>query len=477
MAEPTPPRRRFGARLRAALWKNLLVLALLEGLVRVAAGLGWLSLPPIEVSGFDRGHAEHAGDAVRLFAPDLDLIVRMRPHVAADYPRAVTYGEAPRSFHVETNARGYRTPPFELAKPPGVIRVVCLGDSSTFGMNVEADDSYPRRLAALLDERHPGRFEVINLGVPGYSSRQGLEQLRREALGLAPDVVTFAFGTNDLFWHRPLTDDQVIRLNQSRAGRLIFWTRGALDHLYLYRLMRQALPLLVQRSGDAPQLSTTRSTPEGISEAVVAAQALLAPSGVPLLVLNTDFYQVGAGQPLRDGAARAGSRFVDLVEHLADERTRRARELAQQLGLPPAPRRDGHLTFRVLAREPNFVHLRLRRYMRPELTVAMLDNGMPPDQVADDRVWTVEVEADPGEVVGYTYLRGLKPPFTKEFHDASGFTDIERRARLRDGGVDVFGDPLLLSDPTHPNEEGDRLIAARLADEILRLPQVQARLR
>lgn len=51
-------------------------------------------------------------------------------------------------------------PEFADAKPNGIFRIVCLGDSCThFG-----PDSYPEKLQALLNEVAPGRFEVINAG-------------------------------------------------------------------------------------------------------------------------------------------------------------------------------------------------------------------------------------------------------------------------------------------------------------------------
>lgn len=153
------------ARILTLLAANAALFLLLEGGIRLTEVFGWLSLPAGGASGFDQ--MQHGGALAaerRLYALDRHLLIRMRPDFEQVYPRV------------------------------GVIRIVCLGDSSTFGMNVEEADTYPRQLAALLDEAQPGRFEVMNLGVPGYTSRQGLELLRREVLGLQPDVVTFAFG-------------------------------------------------------------------------------------------------------------------------------------------------------------------------------------------------------------------------------------------------------------------------------------------
>ena len=44
-------------------------------------------------------------------------------------------------------------------------RVVCVGDSHTYGALVAAAASYPAQLQQLLDAKEPNRFDVINLGV------------------------------------------------------------------------------------------------------------------------------------------------------------------------------------------------------------------------------------------------------------------------------------------------------------------------
>jgi lysophospholipase L1-like esterase len=52
-------------------------------------------------------------------------------------------------------------------KPPGVFRIACVGDSVTFGFNVDDADTYPQLLAQQLERAHPGRFQVLNFGIPG----------------------------------------------------------------------------------------------------------------------------------------------------------------------------------------------------------------------------------------------------------------------------------------------------------------------
>jgi lysophospholipase L1-like esterase len=99
---------------------------------------------------------------------------------------------------VEINDRGLRDVPHAYAKPPGVQRIVVLGDSFMEAYQVPLEESLPRRLEADLGER-VGAVEVINLGVGGYGTAQELRQLEEEGLRYQPDLVVLAFYTgNDI---------------------------------------------------------------------------------------------------------------------------------------------------------------------------------------------------------------------------------------------------------------------------------------
>jgi lysophospholipase L1-like esterase len=137
-----------------------------------------------------------------LYEWDRFLFYRLRPKANVELldPFAPPDAIERSRWSVQTNASGFRGPDFELAKRPGTIRVLALGDSSTFGWGVEHFETYPQRLAAALAERL-GRprdeIEVLNLGVPGYSSFQGRVLLERVALALEPDVIVWSYLSND----------------------------------------------------------------------------------------------------------------------------------------------------------------------------------------------------------------------------------------------------------------------------------------
>jgi hypothetical protein len=93
---------------------------------------------------------------------------------------------------------GLRSAPVELGaeKPPGVTRVLLIGDSFTHGDEVEWSDTW----AARLQEELGPHFQVLNGGVPGYGTDQAFLRwkLRLSAL-LKPDIVVLAVIRDDLY--------------------------------------------------------------------------------------------------------------------------------------------------------------------------------------------------------------------------------------------------------------------------------------
>jgi lysophospholipase L1-like esterase len=86
-----------------------------------------------------------------------------------------------------------------LTKPQGRLRIVIVGDSVTFGMGMGDDESFPAQLERLLHEKFPNRdLDVVNLGVPGYDTRQEVTLLKRNLARLDPDVALVGFYTNDI---------------------------------------------------------------------------------------------------------------------------------------------------------------------------------------------------------------------------------------------------------------------------------------
>lgn len=122
-----------------------------------------------------------------LLQPDPLLFWSLKPDTSVTW----------RGAAVSINAQGLRGPAI-AAKQPGELRVLSLGESTTFGVSVSDDDTYSARLGRFLRERFAPRVvTVINAGVPAYSSFQSLTFLEQRGFGLEPDLVLFYHEVND----------------------------------------------------------------------------------------------------------------------------------------------------------------------------------------------------------------------------------------------------------------------------------------
>jgi lysophospholipase L1-like esterase len=119
------------------------------------------------------------------------------------------------------NNLGFRGPNFTPGKSSTKFRVVCLGESSTFGYRNGDDETYPFLLQKLCNrDRLP--VEVINAGFPYYNTGSILSLLRNEILTYGPDLITLYAGYNDTSWPTEL----------STAGRIGLWVRShSIAHL------------------------------------------------------------------------------------------------------------------------------------------------------------------------------------------------------------------------------------------------------
>ena len=95
---------------------------------------------------------------------------------------------------VHINSKGTRGKEFDETKPPGVYRILSLGDSRTFGWGLSEAETYSGLLEKLLQD-HFGdkmKIEVINAGVNAWSYGQICVYLRDVGMRYNPDLVILA---------------------------------------------------------------------------------------------------------------------------------------------------------------------------------------------------------------------------------------------------------------------------------------------
>lgn len=95
------------------------------------------------------------------------------------------------------NSDGLRDRQHDIPKPPGVHRIVCLGDSVTAGHGVRRSETYAFLLESFLQQLGL-RVEVFNVAASGWSTRQEAAAYQIIARQYRPDHVFLGFCLNDV---------------------------------------------------------------------------------------------------------------------------------------------------------------------------------------------------------------------------------------------------------------------------------------
>jgi lysophospholipase L1-like esterase len=254
-------------------------------------------------------------------------------------------GEPPIVYQL--NAAGLRAAADVPARPPpGVCRVLALGDAYTFGYGVRADEAYPavlaRQLAAV------GRFEVLNAGFPNVHVEQQRRRLRTLLDRLAPDVVLVNFD----WWNVPPAAARpvparwsgawVIANLEQKTARLGAWL-GIIERGLAFA-RRAFTPTVFAASGMARELEPLVLPPEQIAArwertettlAGMAADAAAAGASFALVLTPLDLEVDPARNTLyRDGTLPYPSHgFVDIDYTRATHLRRALRRFARAQGI------------------------------------------------------------------------------------------------------------------------------------------------
>lgn len=95
-------------------------------------------------------------------------------------------------FTYSNNSLGFRGSREYRTKQPGEFRILLLGDSFTYGMGVNDDQTFASHLEQSL-RRHNLNAEVINSGNPGHGTDYELKLFQTVGAKLQPDVTVLCF--------------------------------------------------------------------------------------------------------------------------------------------------------------------------------------------------------------------------------------------------------------------------------------------
>ena len=414
------------------------------------------------------------------------LLWRNKPGARKTQPVIPEVAGRPATWTLENNTRGYRGPELVTGvADDDLYRIVCVGDSITFGFSVDQAAAYPRQLEALLRARAPGRaIEVVNTAVPGWSWVQGLRFLEHEGLALRPDAVIAAHGTNDQFWPAVVTDRERMPGGGLPAPEMAppaWWERTSLVH-GLRAIGRRLLDPPAPEPSPACQAEIalgrgcSRVPVADITATVAEVAARVREAGADLIVLNLDFMETHAATGVLAAVKAHGIVHHDFVAQFRALQAAEDAAAARALGLRPpgilAPARPGRprrVVFRVRApagaTDPLVV--RGRNYLRPDdrFEAPLGDAGTIGDERAGDGVFSAVVELPPEtEVIEYNFWLGN----TQEFIPLPPPPSLAGNRFLVLGRETVtpvvgFAERPRMAERAHPNADGQALIARGLA--------------
>ena len=124
----------------------------------------------------------------QIFEPAPYLIGRLKASVDVLYEDEVYGNKRFRTTEIHTRWTGADL------KNDSLITIAVLGGSTTFCTGLSDEDTWP----AILQKKLGDQYQVINYGVPGYSTAENIIQMSMLVPERKPDIVIFYLGWNDI---------------------------------------------------------------------------------------------------------------------------------------------------------------------------------------------------------------------------------------------------------------------------------------
>lgn len=218
---------------------------------------------------------------------------------------------------VTINSHGQRDREYSLAKPPGVYRILMLGDSTTFGWGDAQDETSAKILERQLNALHvPGydRFEVMNAGVGNYDTVQEVTYYKKYGQYFNPDMVILGYFIND---PEPVPSENHIPLI-SRSYLVAYVTNrydGVLRRLGARPDWKTYYASLYD--DDKPGFQACRNALRDLAATTRANHTQLIVALIPELhQINSSYPFVAAHQKIKDIVTGEQAQVVDLIDGL-----------------------------------------------------------------------------------------------------------------------------------------------------------------
>ncbi len=132
------------------------------------------------------------------------------PHTVKSMPAFL--GES--KYLIEINSLGFRE---EEPVPKYSKRIMVVGDSITFGVGVEKEETFSQQIENLTE------FEVLNFGIPSFGTEFEVALVKEFGEELRPDIVLLVFtNINDFYDNGTKTLDSCVDSNTSSVFRFLF---------------------------------------------------------------------------------------------------------------------------------------------------------------------------------------------------------------------------------------------------------------
>lgn len=314
----------------------------------------------------------------------------------------------------------------QLAADDHRPRIIALGDSSTFGWGIRAEQTFVEVLDDLLPD-----FSVINLGVLGYSSFQGHQRLIKQGLPLQPAVLIVSFNFND----RTAVPSASEVDSEDRFARYVRQTRlEAIKRLYLSRALTRVLGAV-----GIVQASSASTVPMDFENVRVL------PARVPPEQYRENLVKI---------AQVARERHIPVIFLVLGDNPNQTAHLRSGIAILNQSQYDSAINeLSIALREQNHFSMLAQKY----LALAYERTG---------RLAEAKEVLRAKQSVAVTLRGGKAVYLDTEYHLIMRTVANEYGIKLVEGSQALEKDPSVYLDNCHPNEVGHKIIGHLLYDAV-----------